>query len=181
MPCRRVTVAVLVLLLIPAIGRSEEKREALERMGATTVDVTLFDAAGLGLAVAGHDAVVNLATHMPPSSLRMLFARSWSENDRVRREGSARLVHAATTKGVQRFVQESFAPVYPDRGDAWIDETVPIDPLRYNASILDAEQSAQRFDGGDRSGIVLRFACSGAGDRGLNASVARASAWRFSG
>lgn len=143
---------------VTTVGRTPEKRVALARMGVKVVDVSLFDPAALRDAVAGHDAVINLATHMPPSSVRMLVPRAWAENDRVRREGSANLVDAAIAGGAVRFVQESFAPVYPDRGDAWIDESVPIRPIRYNATVADAERSAERFTAGARSGVVLRFA-----------------------
>jgi nucleoside-diphosphate-sugar epimerase len=55
---------------VTATGRSPEKRLALEQMGATAVDVDLFAPDGVRRAVSGHDAVINLATHMPPSSVR---------------------------------------------------------------------------------------------------------------
>ena len=143
---------------VTAVVRTLDKRAILERMGAKTVDVSLFDRGGLHDAIAGHDAVVNLATHMPSSSLRMLLRREWVENDRIRREGSANLVDAAIAGGVQRFVQESFAPAYPDRANAWIDESVSLQPEPYNRTIEDAERSAGRFAGGGRSGVVVRFA-----------------------
>ncbi len=143
---------------VTAIGRTAEARRDLELLGAKTTSVSVFDTIALRDAVAGHEAVVNLATHMPRSSLRMLFPGAWSENDRVRKEGSVHLVGAAVAGGARRFVQESFAPVYPDRGDAWIDETVPLAPMHYNESIVDAERAAARFTGGDRTNVVLRFA-----------------------
>jgi len=51
---------------VTAVGRSLEKRRQLERMGARPVTVDLFAAEAVRNAVAGHDAVVNLATHIPP-------------------------------------------------------------------------------------------------------------------
>ena len=68
-------------------------------------------------AVRGHDAVVNMATHIPSPPWRVVLRSAWAENDRVRREGSANLVDAAIAGGAARFIQESFAPVYPDCGD----------------------------------------------------------------
>ena len=62
----------------------------------------------------------------------MFLPWAWRENDRLRRVASATLVDAAISVGVMRFVQESFAPVYPDCGDRWIDETERIAPVRYN-------------------------------------------------
>jgi nucleoside-diphosphate-sugar epimerase len=140
-----------------AVARSAEQRAALEARGVRAADVSLFDASALRRAVAGHEAVINLATHMPPSMGRLLLPGAWSENDRIRREGAANLVQAAIAGGVQRFVQESFAPVYPDRGDDWIDEGVALAPSRYNRTILDAERSAQGFASRERTGVILRF------------------------
>lgn len=141
---------------VTAIGRTKEKRTALERAGASAVDVDLFDAAAVHAAVAGHEAVVNLATKIPPSS-RAFLRGAWRENDRLRREASALLVDAAKTAGVERFVQESFAPMYPGRGEDWIDEAVRVAPAPHSRTSLDAEASAARFAEGG-AGVVLRFA-----------------------
>jgi nucleoside-diphosphate-sugar epimerase len=143
---------------VTAIGRTIEKRTALTRAGAEAVDVDLFDLGQLRRAVIGHEAIVNLATHMPPSSVRMMLPWEWRENDHVRRDGSAKLVDAAIAEGVPRFVQESFGLVYPDRGDEWTGEAVPLQPVSYNRTVLDAERSVARFTASGRSGIVLRFA-----------------------
>ena len=143
---------------VTAIGRSAERLSALEGQGAATSRADLFDPEALRAAVDGCDAVLNLATHMPPTTTRMLFPGAWAENDRVRRIGSANLVDAALGANVRRFVQESFAPAYPDRGDRWIDEETPLQPAGYNRTIVDAEASAARFtkrSGG--AGVVLRF------------------------
>ncbi len=128
-------------------------------LGARALVVDLFDGRALERALAGHDAVINLATHMPSSMLRALLPGAWRENDRLRRDASRILVDAALAGRVGRFVQESFAPVYPDRGDAWINEDVPIEPTRYNRTVADAEASARRFAAtGGGAGVVLRFA-----------------------
>ncbi len=142
---------------VTAVARTAEKAAALEKAGARPVQVDLFDADGARRAVAGHDAVVNLATHIPRSTTAMMLPWSWRENDRIRREASAVLVDAALAAGASRFVQESFAPMYPDRGDQWIDEGVPPDPARYNRSTLDAERSAARFAKSGGAAVVLRF------------------------
>src|SRR5262245_7814489 len=143
---------------VTAVGRSPDKLAALAKVGAEPVPLDLFDAKVVRQALTGHDAVINLATHMPSSMARMMLPWAWRENDHVRREGSAILVDAAIDAGVARFVQESFAPAYPDRGDAWIDETTPLTPARYNRSILDAEASAARFAASRDAGVIVRFA-----------------------
>jgi nucleoside-diphosphate-sugar epimerase len=142
---------------VTAIARSEAKRAAIAKCGAAAVDVSLFDTDALRGAIAGHETVINLATHMPASATRMMLPWAWRENDRVRRDGSAALVDAARAMGVGRFIQESFAPVYEDGGDRWIDEQWPQRPVPYNRTVLDAERSATRFGESGGVGIVLRF------------------------
>lgn len=122
------------------------------------VPVNLFDPATLAPAVRGLDAVINLATHMPSSTIKMLFRPAWRENDRIRQIGSRNLAQAALASDVEFLLQESFAPTYPDRGDDWIDESVPLQPSVYNRTVLDAERSAAQFSAGGRRGVVLRFA-----------------------
>jgi nucleoside-diphosphate-sugar epimerase len=136
-----------------ATGRPASKEE---KVG--TLVVNLFDPATLEPAVRGHDAIINLATHMPSSSTRMLFRSAWQENDRIRRLGSRNMVRAALASDVQLFLQESFAPTYPDRGEDWIDESVRLEPAAYNRTVLDAEAAARQFTAAGRRGVVLRFA-----------------------
>jgi nucleoside-diphosphate-sugar epimerase len=143
---------------VTAAARSPGQRAALQAAGAASVEVDLFDADSVRAALTDHDVVVNLATHMPPSGVRMFLPGAWRQNDRVRRLGSANLVNAAIAAGARRFIQESFAPAYPDRGEDWIGEETPIQPVRYNRTIADAERSAGRFTTSGGIGIVLRFA-----------------------
>jgi nucleoside-diphosphate-sugar epimerase len=88
----------------------------------------------------------------------MIHISAWKENDRLRREGSSNLVDAALAEGVQRFIQESYAPAYADAGDRWIEEDAPLKPARYNRTLLDAESSANRFTSSGGTGVILRFA-----------------------
>jgi 2-alkyl-3-oxoalkanoate reductase len=130
---------------VTALTRSATNRETLTRLGATPVDANLFDVASLWQAMAGRDAVLNLATHVPSSARSMMMRRAWRVNDRIRRDGSAAVATAAAAVGVGGLVQESFAPMYPDHGDDWIDESMPVAPAKYNESAVDAERSAARF------------------------------------
>jgi len=148
---------------VTAVGRSEAKRASLAKLGATPVPSPSNEHGRISpphaaKALSGHAVVINLATHMPPSTIRMMLPWEWHENDRIRREDSAALVAAALDAGVTRFVQESFAPVYEDGGDRWIDETSPIRPVKYNRTVVDAERSAERFSASGGVGVVLRFA-----------------------
>lgn len=143
---------------VTAVSRGPEKRAALLRMGAMPAVVDLFDRESVHRAVAGHEVVINLATHIPASRIRMLLPGAWRQNDRIRKVASANLADAAVAAGSARFIQESFAPGYRDGGDAWIDEDWPIEPERYNRTVADAETSAQRFSDHGGAGVVLRFA-----------------------
>jgi nucleoside-diphosphate-sugar epimerase len=130
----------------------------LKRLGARPVTVDLFDADSIARAVAGHDTIINLATHIPHTLARTMLPGAWRENDRIRRLTSGLLVDAALANGVKRFIQESFAPAYAPQDDVWITEDSPVQPVRYNRTVLDAERSARRFAAGGGAGIVLRFA-----------------------
>ena len=141
---------------VTAVGRSPAKRAAIERAGARPVELDLFDAAHVRRAVEGHEVVVNLATHIPPTS-RAFLPGAWRENDRIRREGSRILADAAIGAGARRFLQESFAPMYADAGEEWIDERSRLRPARYNRSTIDAEISADRATQAGLEGVVLRF------------------------
>ena len=142
---------------VTAVTRSAANREALRRAGATPVEASLFDVASLRQAIEGHDAVINLATHIPSSTSKMMMRWAWRTNDRIRRNGSAALAAAAHSAGVRRFIQESFAPIYPDHGADWIDEQMTVAPVSYNKSVLDAERSAKWFTDRGGVGVALRF------------------------
>jgi len=142
---------------VTAASRSEHNREALRRAGAAPADVDLFDVDSVRRVIAGHDVVINLATHIPSSAVKIMIRWAWRTNDRIRREASAAIATAAIEEGVGRMIQESFALIYPDRGDAWIDESMPVAPTSYNKSVLDAERSVQRFTASGGTGVVLRF------------------------
>lgn len=143
---------------VTAVSRSAHNRDLLRQLGATPVEADLFNVASVRRTLTGHDAVVNLATHVPSSSTKMLMRRAWRENDRIRKEASLAIATAARAEGLTRMVQESFALIYPDHGDAWIDESMAISPVGYTESIRDAERSANDFTEHGGTGVILRFA-----------------------
>lgn len=142
---------------ITAVGRGAARLTTLAQPGVATLALDLFDPPAVRQALRGHDAVINLATHVPPNS-RALLPGAWRQMDRVRREGSAIIADAATAVGARRYVQESFAPIYPDGGANWVTEATPPRPASYNRSVLDAEASAMRFAAGGGAAVILRFA-----------------------
>ncbi len=142
---------------VTGVSRSPRKSSELARAGAEAVQVDLFDLDAVRAAVKGHDAVINLATSIPPSS-KVFLPWAWRTNNKIRRYVSANVSAAATQTGVERLLQESFAPIYADGGDQWITETSPVKPVRYNRTVLDAERAASNFSASGRAGIILRFA-----------------------
>jgi len=141
---------------VTALARTLEKAAALAAQQATPVSVSLFDPSALAAAFAGHDAVINLATAIPPMT-RWMSATAWRNNDRVRSQGSAAVVDAALAAGVGRLVQESVSMLYRDQAASWIREDAPIDRYPMARGNLAAEANAHRFSEAGGTGIVLRF------------------------
>ena len=146
---------------VRALSRGEANDASIRALGAEPVRGDLFDPDSLARAVAGADAVLHLATRIPPSS-EMRHRSAWVENDRIRAEATKYLVNASLEAGTRVFVYPSFAFVYPDSGDAWIDAaSTPIDPTEILHSTIAAEREVARFaesgDGSHRRGISLRL------------------------
>ena len=150
---------------VTAVARSEEKAAALERAGARPAQVSLFDPDALRVAMAGAEAVINLATSIPVGA-RAALPTSWREDSRIRTEGSRNLVDAALAVGAGRFVQEGISFVYADGGGEWIDEDFPIDPVRGAEPVLAAADQTVRFSAAGGAGVALRYALF-YGDDGL--------------
>ncbi|GIU90539.1 MAG: hypothetical protein KatS3mg010_1638 [Acidimicrobiia bacterium] len=104
----------------PPWPERRRRRRRSPRLGARPVEVSIFDPDALRHAVAGHDAVCNLATHIPPVR-EASRPDAWAENSRIRAEGSRNLVGAAVAAGAQVYVQESIAFVYGEHGNRVID------------------------------------------------------------
>ena len=158
---------------VTAVARTPAKAALLTKQGATPVNVDLFDPPAVEEAVAGHHTVINIATKIP-SGMKVLLPGAFDENIRLRREASQNLAAGAIATRAQRFIQESFAPVYPDRGDAWIDESVPIAPASYVESVRDAESAADEFTKSGGTGVVLRFSMFYGPDSSLTQDVVKA-------
>lgn len=141
---------------VTGVARSAEKAALVRELGAQPVQVDLFDPVAVRRAVHAHDVLINLATKIPPPS-RVTFTNAWAEGSRLRVEASRNLVDASLEAGVERFVQESVAFIYPDSGDRWIDEDLPLDPPALGRANQAAEAEAGRITKAGRTGVVLRF------------------------
>jgi uncharacterized protein YbjT (DUF2867 family) len=67
---------------VTALARTPEKAARLSQQGASLITVSIFDCTALTEAFKGHDAVVNLASAIPPTA-KFLQTKAWTENDRV--------------------------------------------------------------------------------------------------
>lgn len=118
-------------------------------------DLDLFDPDAVRSALGGVDAVLHLATRIPPRE-RSDEPAAWRENDRLRTDAARVLVDAAHEAGVGTFVQPTVAFVYPRGASA--DEDTPVGEVAPNLrSALAAERETARFAAGGRRGVVLRL------------------------
>ena len=132
-------------------------REAGHEVDARGRDeLDLFDPVSVSAAVDGAQAVMHLATHIPPRE-EQGEPEAWRANDRLRSEATPILAAAALAAGVERFVFPSITFVYPVTGPA--DESTPVATLLPDTarSALAAEQEVKRFVEAGRQGVILRL------------------------
>jgi nucleoside-diphosphate-sugar epimerase len=160
---------------VTALVRSPAKAAIARALGATPVEASLFDPERLRTVIAGHDAVCNLATHIPPLT-HAADRRAWDENSRIRSEGSRNLVDAALAAGATCYVQESIAFLYGEHGDECIDAaTTPIVDSAPTGPIREAESHTARFAAAGGRGVVLRFGAFVAPDSDQTLTILRAA------
>lgn len=141
---------------VRALARSDAKAAALAAWGAEPFRASLDDPAGLRDLFHGMDAVCNFATAIPVGYAGVVPG-AWRTNDRLRTEGSRRVVEAAREAGVRRVVQESVSFLYADQGEAWVTEAAPLSITRATEPAAVAEAHVQDYACGSRAGVVLRF------------------------
>jgi nucleoside-diphosphate-sugar epimerase len=131
-----------------------EAGHTVDAPGRTELD--LFDPEAVAAAVADEDAVLHLATRIPPPE-RIGDRDAWHDTDRLRAEATPILVDAAMAASVEWFLFPSIAFVYPESGP--VDESSPVadDVPEILLSALEAERHVARFDGDGRRGVVLRL------------------------
>ena len=142
---------------VRAVARSDDKAAKLRALGAEPVAVDLFDGDAVKGAVDGCEAVLHLATNVPRLR-RMATKKGWDTHNRLRTTATQLLVDAARTTGASKFVKESVTFLYPDRGDAWIDESaLPDETIALLQPTIAGERIIDRFTAGGGQGVVLRF------------------------
>jgi nucleoside-diphosphate-sugar epimerase len=142
---------------VRGLARSEQNAAMLREMGAEPVNSDLWNDESLRAAVQRSDAVLHLATKIPPLA-SMSKRDAWRETDRIRTEGMRRIVEYALNTRVQTIIYPSLSFIYPESGDRWIDatNTEPV-IVDYYRTTFDAEAETRRFTEAGGRGVILRM------------------------
>ena len=132
--------AVIPLLLqhqytVRALIRSTSKAQQVLPAGLELVEADLLDPASerrLPELLANCDAVLHIATAIPRD---MNAPHAWDTNTRLRTDGVRWLLQAAPKAGVKQYIQQSISMAYPDHGDEWITEDMPLDTSTERAGL----------------------------------------------
>lgn len=101
---------------VRGLVRRTEPLPELEGAGVELARGDIMDAAAMGAAVAGADAVVHCAAYVGPDT---------TESVRINSQGTRHLLEAAAAAGCQRFVHISTIAVYDHGGQAKVAEETP--------------------------------------------------------
>jgi nucleoside-diphosphate-sugar epimerase len=123
----------LIPMLVPhhhvrVLARNPERAANLFGADVEIIQCDLLDgqiAQRLPTLLLGSEAVLHLATAIPSAANA---PGAWDANTKLRTVGTRRLLDAALAVGAAYYLQQSIVMAYPDRGDEWIDESIPLDP-----------------------------------------------------
>jgi nucleoside-diphosphate-sugar epimerase len=157
----------LVPLLVQAghhvtgMTRSAAAAAELERAGASTAIVDVYDAPALTSAVvaAKPDAMIHQLTDLPREFGQAKIAASYAANSRIRTEGTRNLIAAAQAAGARRFIVQSIAFAYAPGGEPH-SESDPLnldDPARAVTVRGAADMERQALEAPGIVAIVLRY------------------------
>jgi nucleoside-diphosphate-sugar epimerase len=142
-------------------SRSPENGERVRALGAKPITLDLLDPRAVRKAVleSEPDAIVHQATALTDVRFSKNLDRSFTQTNRLRREGTDALLAAAREAGVRRFVAQSFANFrYAREGgpvkteDAQPDPT-PVEGMRETSAAMSYLDRAVT----DAGGIALRY------------------------
>jgi nucleoside-diphosphate-sugar epimerase len=107
----------------------------------------------------GCDVVIHAATALPshPYEKRHL---EWGLNNRLRMEGTSKLIGAAVRAGVELYIQQSMIRAYIDGQDRWLDENTPFDlsshRLIETLAVADMERRVREINPKAIRWVILR-------------------------
>jgi nucleoside-diphosphate-sugar epimerase len=138
---------------VVGLARDPGKQDLVRSLGGRPATASLFDPEALARAAEGADVVVHAATAIPTSRAAR-FRKSWSMNDRIRRDGTRALAGAAGAIGARHYIQQSVAwVVRTGPGKPAYDEGTPPDPPELIRSAVDGEEIAR--EAGNRHGFTV--------------------------
>jgi uncharacterized protein YbjT (DUF2867 family) len=121
---------------VRAVVRREEQARFLQQwQGVEALIGDISDRQSLERAASGAQAALHLATAIPKND-----SQDWSQNDRVRMEGTRNLLDALVIQGVRRYVQQSIVLVYGKQGNEIVDETALLQMTAINRSAIEMEE-----------------------------------------
>ena len=140
-----------------AMTRSAQKADALRARGIEACVCDAYDAPGLQRAVADArpERIVHLLTDLPADINMRRFERELASTGRLRREGTANLIAAATAAGVRGVIGESIAFAYAAEGERVKEEDAPLAAAGLPAIVGPLAELERRLL--DAGGIVLRY------------------------
>ena len=137
---------------IAAITRSERNADAMRRLGARAMLADVYD----------RDAVLAAVDEVRPDAvihqLTSLSEMNFSENSRIRKEGTRNLVEAARAAGVTRIVAQSISWTY-EPGDGPATENIPLDlnATEPRVRMVDAVASLEQAVTALPEYVILRY------------------------
>jgi nucleoside-diphosphate-sugar epimerase len=147
---------------VSAMTRKPDRVDALEAAGAEPVVCDVFDAERLHqlVAAARPEVVIQHLTDLPWNLNPRNLKRAYEGNDRLRSQGSANLVDAATAAGARRFVAQNVCFAYAPTGPPVLDETAPLarptDPPFDRTAHVYVEMERRIVEARELEGLVLR-------------------------
>lgn len=148
---------------VGGLTRSPEKAAAIAATGATPIVCDVFDRRALASRLRSFqpEVVLQHLTDLPPALPPRKLAKAYEANDRLRSEGTANLVAAATDAGVRRYVAQNVCFLYAPEGGPTKDETAPLfldppKPFDRSARVYQ-EMEATILDAPGLESLVLRF------------------------
>ncbi|MDL1898634.1 NAD(P)-dependent oxidoreductase [Anaerolineae bacterium CFX7] len=111
---------------VRALARSAAKARATlpQALEIVECDLLATNADTLAPLLQGCDVVAHIATAIPRD---FTAPNAWEANTRLRTDGVRTLLDAARQAKVGRYLQQSITMAYPDHGDEWITEDMPLD------------------------------------------------------
>lgn len=157
--------AVIPLLLqqgdeVRALARSAEKAKKLLPQNIEIAECDLLSPninETIASYLQGCEAILHLATSIPKN---FALPNAWDANTRLRTDTVRILLKASAEVGAKRYIQQSITMAYPDCGENWITEDVPLDTSPERASpcapVIAMEDMVRNTPAGQLHWCILR-------------------------